>query len=99
MAILIGFLLMGANMLFEGDGPRLEVAAAWWLAPYLVGLAVISYLSSFDTKTPSRIPLLGLDGPRNDLPFGRDRAVMAVFSVVVYLLAQRTKLPAERTTR
>jgi amino acid transporter len=99
VAILIGFLLMGVNMLFEDDKPRLEAAAAWWLAPYLVGLAVISYLSSFDTKTPSRIPLLGLHGPRNDLPFGWDMVAMAAFSVVVYVVAQRTKLPAERTGR
>jgi hypothetical protein len=37
--------------------------SAVWFWPYLFGMAAISYFSSFDTGTPSSIPLLGLDGP------------------------------------
>ena len=48
------------------------------------------------SRTPSAIPLLGLDGPRNELPFGWDILVVALFSLAVYALAIRSRLPAER---
>ena len=59
-------------------------------------MAVISYLSSFDTNTPSSIPLLGLDGPRNTLTFGWDILAVALLSLAVYALAVRSRLPAGR---
>jgi len=46
-------------------------------------MAVISYLSSFDTGTPSSIPLLGLYGPRNQLTFGWDALAVALLSLAV----------------
>src|SRR5436305_1411277 len=67
-----------------------------WLCPYLLGVGAISYLSSFDTNTPSSIPLLGLHGPRNVLTFGWDILAVAVLSLAVYALAIRTRLPDER---
>ena len=60
-------------------------------------MAAISYLGSFDTGTPSSIPLLGLDGPRNVLTFGWDVLAVALLSLFVYALAIRSRLPAERT--
>jgi hypothetical protein len=71
--------------------PAIEWRAGTWLAPYLVGLAVVSYLGSFDTGTPSSV--LGLRGPVNDLHFGWDVLVMAVFSLAIYALALRMRLP------
>jgi hypothetical protein len=59
-------------------------------------MAAISYLSSFDTRTPSSIPLLGLEGPRNLLTFGWDVLAVAVLGLGVYALAIRSRLPAER---
>ncbi len=59
-------------------------------------MAAISYLSSFDTRTPSSIPLLGLDGPRNVLTFGWDVLAVALLSLAVYALAIRSRLPAEQ---
>ena len=56
-------------------------------------MGVISYLSSFDTQTPSSIPLLGLHGPRNTLTFGWDVLAVAVLSLAVYALAIRSRLP------
>jgi len=52
---------------------------------------VISYLGSFSTTSKSSV--LGLDGPTNTLPFGWDVLVMALFSVAVYALAIRMRLP------
>ena len=53
-------------------------------------MGAISYLSSFDTHTPSHVPLLGLHGPRNDLKFGWDALAVALFSI---LASTRWPLP------
>ena len=74
----------------------LDWRSAVWLWPYLLGMGAISYLSSFDTRTPSSIPLLGLNGPRNELTFGWDMLVVALLSLAVYALAIRSRLPAEQ---
>jgi len=62
----------------------------------LIGLGAISYLSSFDIHALSSVPIIGLVGPRNVLPFGWDILVMAVFSVVIYVFAIRVRLPDAR---
>jgi len=76
--------------------PALGWASAGWLWPYLVGLTVISYLGSFDIHNPDTVPLLGLKGPINVLPFGVDVLAMALFSVAIYFLAIRLRLPDAR---
>jgi amino acid transporter len=93
VAIAIGLVLLGLSVATTpaAERPRLEARHAAWLAPYLIGLGVISYLSSFDTKTKSS--LLGLNGPTGTLPFGWDVLVMAVFGVAIYALAMRMRLP------
>jgi hypothetical protein len=62
--------------------PSIDWGAGVWLAPYILGLGVVSYLSSFS-------------GPANALPFGWDVLVMAVFSLAIYALAVRMRLPRE----
>jgi len=98
VAILIGFVLLAISFATSPPDrrPSLDWPSAAWLWPYLIGLTVISYLGSFDIKKPNSIPIIGLTGPRNDLTFGWDMLVMAVFSVVIYLLAIRSRLPSER---
>jgi amino acid transporter len=95
VAILIGFALLGLSAATSprDQRPSIEWRAGAWIAPYLIGLGVISYLSSFDTAAPSSP--LGLHGPRNDLPFGWDVFVMAVYSLLIYAIALRTRLPRE----
>ena len=98
VAILIGFALLGLSTA-TGTGKRtvsLDWQSAAWLWPYLLGMGVISSLSSFDTGTPSAIPLLGLHGPRNELTFGWDILAIALLSVAVYAFAIRSRLPAEQ---
>jgi amino acid transporter len=98
VAILIGFALLALSMLADTSEPTpsLDWRSAVWFWPYLVGMGAISYLSSFDTRTPSSIPLLGLHGPRNDLTFGWDVLAVALLSLVVYALAIRSRLPSEQ---
>jgi len=97
VAIFIGVALVAISAAFASkeERPHIDWAHGWWLAPYLVGMGVISYLSSFDTKTPSSV--LGLDGPTNTLKFGVDTLVVAVFSIAIYLLAIRLRLSPERS--
>jgi len=98
VAILIGFALLGISEATSTPErrPALDWASAGWLWPYLVGLTVISYLGSFDIHNPDTVPLLGLKGPINVLPFGVDVLVMALFSVAIYFLAIRLRLPDAR---
>jgi amino acid transporter len=98
VAVLIGFALLGISAATSPPDrrPSLDWGGAAWLWPYLLGVAVISYFSSFDTGTPSHVPLIGLHGPRNDLTFGWDVLVMAIFSVAVYAYAIRRRLPDAR---
>jgi hypothetical protein len=98
VAILIGFALLTLSTLTDTNEarPTLDWRSAVWFWPYLFGMAAISYLSSFDTRTPSSIPLLGLHGPRNELTFGWDALAVALLSLAVYAFAIRSRLPAER---
>jgi amino acid transporter len=98
VAILIGFVLLMLSTVTDTreQPPSLDWRNAVWLWPYLLGMGTISYLSSFDTSTPSSIPLLGLDGPRNVLTFGWDVLAVALLSLAVYALAIRSRLPAEK---
>jgi amino acid transporter len=100
-AILIGFALLTLSTLTETNEPRptLDWRSAVWLWPYLLGMATISYLSSFDTRTPSSIPLIGLHGPRNELTFGWDVLAVAFLSLAVYAVAIRSRLPAEQAVQ
>jgi amino acid transporter len=99
VAILIGFALLAISSATSRpeERPQLDWRQAMWLWPYLLGMSVISYLSSFSTSTMSKVPLLGLNGPVNDLHFGVDVAVVAVYSLMIYWLAMRLRLPDERT--
>jgi amino acid transporter len=98
VAILIGFALLAVSSVTDSSARNLSLdwRSAVWLWAYLVGMGAISYLSSFDTRTPSSIPLLDVHGPRNVLTFGWDILVVAIFSLVIYAFAIRTRLPARR---
>jgi amino acid transporter len=98
VAILIGFALLAVSALVGSTErrPSLDWHNAVWLWPYLLGMGAISYVSSFDTHTPSHVPLLGLHGPRNDLKFGWDALAVALLSVAVYAFAIRRRLPDQR---
>jgi amino acid transporter len=98
VAIFIGFALLGISALFTEPErrPKIDWGHGAWLWPYLAGMGVISYLSSFDTATPSSF--LGLlHGPRNILTFGWDVLAVALFSVLIYALAIRMRLSPERS--
>ena len=98
VAVIIGFILLGISAATSKpeERPSLDWHNGMWLWPYLIGMGVISYLSSFDTSTPSKVAIIGLKGPVNDLHFGWDVLVTAIWSLIIYAWAINRRLPDER---
>jgi amino acid transporter len=79
IAILIGSLVLFWYKFKKSEEPfRLHFKQAVWLFPYLVGLTALSYLSSF--------------GGINLIPFGWDFLITAIFSLVIFVYAQKIGL-------
>jgi amino acid transporter len=76
VAIGLGLVLMAVSQVVRpaADRVQLDWRASLWMWPWLAGLMLISYLSSFD-------------GGRDTLAFGVDMAVTAAFSLVIYACA------------
>jgi amino acid transporter len=83
-AIGIGLVLLGVSQLSrkQADRVHLDWGSSLWLWPWLLGLMLLSLLSSFT-------------GGKNDLHFGVDMAVTAAFSLVIYFFALSRRLPDE----
>lgn len=83
LGFVAGFIIL---ILYRTFSKRKHHALDWrsslWIWPYIGGLTLISYLGSFG-------------GGRNILPFGLDLIVLAVFSIVIVLLATKFKLSSE----
>jgi amino acid transporter len=89
-AILIGYVLLGSYAWYAisknlPGAPRLDFKAAQWLLPYLAGIGVISYFSTF--------------GGTGDLPLWWDILVVAVFSLAIYYWAKATASEPEQIER
>ncbi len=84
VAILLGFALLAISYVTSAnpERPPLDWKPSLWLWPYLGGMALISYLGQFDG--------------REVIPFWWDMLVVAAFSLAIYALAMRVRLPAER---
>ena len=85
VAIVIGYVVLGATVVFGWSDvkPRWHLRTSMWIPVYLVGIGVITLLSSFGAYS---------DPP---LPFGWDALVCAAFSVVIYYWAVASALPRE----
>ena len=96
VAIVIGFILLGISAATSPPErrPSLDWRSGAWVGPFVIGLGAISYLGSFGPS--DAIPLLGIKGATNQLPFGWDILVMALFSIAIYYLAIGLRLPGER---
>jgi amino acid transporter len=83
-AIGIGLVLLAISQLSRKreDRVHLDWGSSLWMWPWLLGLMLLSYLSSFT-------------GGQNDLHFGVDMVVTAAFSVAIYYFAMSRRLPEE----
>jgi amino acid transporter len=84
-AIGIGLVLLAISQLSRSreDRVALDWRSSIWLWPWLLGLMVLSFVSSFE-------------GGKDYLHFGLDMAVTAVFAVVIYYFALSCRLPADQ---
>jgi len=64
--------------------PGLGLKSGLWMAPYLAGLVLISYLGSF--------------GGKNVIPFGWDFLVIGIFSILILYLAVKNRASAHELT-
>jgi amino acid transporter len=87
VCIVIGYILIGICMMFDKERPRLQWKSAQWVWPYLIGMGIISWMGQFGSGAP---PL-----NTDRIPFWWDMLVVAIFSLIIFYWAQRTKLPAE----
>ena len=72
----IGYIVLAFNILFAKKQKRignLDVIRGSWVIIYMIGMTIISYLSSF--------------GGKHIIPFGIDFAVIGIFSITIYFLA------------
>jgi len=83
-AIAIGLVLLAVSQLMRPKEDRVELdwASSVWMWPWLLGLLLLSLLSSFP-------------GGENDLHFGVDMAATAAFSLIIYFFALTRRLPPE----
>ncbi|MBO0702024.1 MAG: APC family permease, partial [Candidatus Dormibacteraeota bacterium] len=102
LAILVGvvLLLLGLYTRPAGERPALDLMNNLWIAPWLIGLAVISFLGSFESAPPdpNTIPFTTIQGGNGHvLHFGIDMIVLAVFCLIIYYIALASRLKAEKT--
>jgi amino acid transporter len=96
--IIAGFVVFFVYQVVAPAGRKLHLhwKQASWIAPWLIGLGIISYLGQYPTSKPSSgwpfgIALLA----KQDIPFWVDLGVVAVFSLVIYYWAARVAMPTE----
>jgi amino acid transporter len=84
VAILLGFVLLGAHELISSKTPPLELpSGAVWVIPWLAGLALISYAGDFD-------------GGQGWISFWPALVLVVAFSIAVYYVGINNALSKER---
>ena len=88
VAVLLGYLLMGISRETHANpnAGDLDWASAIWLWPYLAGMALISFLGQFG-------------GGREVIPFWWDMVIVTGFSLAVYAVAIKLRLPEEKVDK
>jgi amino acid transporter len=87
-ALIIGLILFGISMVFRKPSrrPVVDWKASIWVLPWLVGMAVISYLGQFT-------------GGRGTIPFYVDLVVVSIYSLFIYYLAVGLSMPAAKVQK
>src|SRR5690348_7262001 len=87
VTLLIGYVVIGICMAMDPQRPPLDWKSAVWMPVWLVGLGIISWQGQYSGGAEAA-PV-----NTNRIPFWWDIVVVAVFSILIYLWAMRTKLP------
>ena len=92
IVLVIGYVIMGILIARDPQRPPLDWRNALWMPVWLVGLGIISWQGQY-SGTSDTHPL----PPTNtgNIGFWWDMLIVAVFSLVIWFWAMRTKLPRE----
>lgn len=82
VALAVGMVLLLVR--FRNRLDEMDVTEALWLGPYFAGIGLISFLGQFG------------EGAQKQIPFGWDIALCVVFSAIIFGLAVRSALPAQK---
>jgi len=95
-AIVIGYLLIGANFVFKLNPhlPRLDWKAAQWLPVYLIGMGLISWQGRYCNGGPASSTQCYAT---NRIPQWYDLGIVLVFSLLIYFWALAVRLPDDQT--
>jgi amino acid transporter len=93
ICIVVGYILIGAFMIFDQNRPPLDWKSATWLPVFLVGMLIISWQGRY-CSSGSAGPGASCS-PTENLPFWWDIGVVAVFALVIFFWAQAVKLPTQ----
>ena len=83
IALVIGYVLIGIWMIYDKERPPLDWKSAIWLPAYLIGMGIISWQGQFGPDNTGRIN------------FWLEMALVAAFSLGIYIWAYFTCLPRE----
>ena len=86
VVIVIGYILIGASMMFDQNRPPLDWRSAQWLPVYLIGLGIISWQGQY-SGGPSR---RRCSTPGTSAS-GTDMLIVAAFSLVIYFWAMASR--------
>jgi amino acid transporter len=89
ICLVIGYVLIGVSMAYDKQRPPLDWKSAQWLAPYLIGMGIISWLGQFSGGAVAAPVNTGT------IPFWWDMLVVALFSLAIYYWAMYTRLPRD----
>jgi amino acid transporter len=90
ICIVIGYILIGINIAFEKERPRIgrkEVIAALWLPVYIIGMGIISWNGQF----AGGAVLAPVNTGR--IPFWVDIPVVAAWALIIFVWAYFASLP------
>jgi len=97
VTLVFGFLLMGISraLSLNANQPKIDWGAAKWLAPYFLGMGIISYFGGFGKS--GMIGGIGKlsnvwVGGNGDLHLWWDLGVIVVFSLAIYYFAMASRL-------
>jgi amino acid transporter len=94
IVLIIGYVIIGAFMVFDPQRSPLDWKSAVWLPVWLIGMGIISWQGQYSgAASADKHP----QPPTNtfNIPFWWDILIVAAFSLLIYYWAMRAKLPRE----
>ncbi len=93
VAVAVGYVVLALHFVFTRDKtrrPPLQLASGAWMILWLVGLALLSFLGHYTGVEGAKSDTAG--GNLNILGYGVGEAVVVVFSLIVFIVAIKTRL-------